>query len=171
MNREDVGSAASVVIEKGSKNDTIDFQGCCFNTTVPGPHDGTPAHIYSQFVGSVTFVLPMCFDLSKEESLLFEGGQDPGQGMNIFNCFDCQPLPFTEFESETVPESPEDASHGWDDVPMTGVIAGSVVIIVFIVVGAVLVSRRGKDMNDEYPKYTDDNAAMASNLMSNPDGK
>ena len=83
------GAAVCVFLNGFTENEVATFGDCCFNTSI-SDSDGA-AHIHGKFRGNVTFNLPMCFDKSKEESLYFEGGQDPGAGMNIFNCIDCVP--------------------------------------------------------------------------------
>lgn len=48
-------------------------------------------YINSTMKGSVTFTLPMCFDLTKGRSIYFSEGQNPAQDLNIFECVDCIP--------------------------------------------------------------------------------
>ena len=94
----------SVKLTGGTADSTTNFEGCCFNTSV-SDNEASVCHIYADYLGQVSFVLPMCFDKSKEESIYFSNGQDPGAGMDIFNCIDCQP-PGPEPTPTPIPPTP-----------------------------------------------------------------
>ena len=116
------GAAVCVFLSGSTENENATFGGCCFNTSISDSQNGA-AHIYGQYRGTVKFNLPMCFDKSKEESLYFDNGQDPGAGMNIFNCIDCEPpgpspttsppIPTTEIPTPTYTVIPTATPTYW----------------------------------------------------------
>jgi hypothetical protein len=128
--------------------------GCCFNSTAAIASDSTPAHIYGDFDGSIAFQLPMCFDTTKEKSLKFVRGQDPGGILDIFNCQVCLPVPTaplspfaTDTESQTppstpvatgVPPPPTDDPDKLTTGEVVGISVGSSAVLVLIIVVVVL---------------------------------
>ena len=111
LEKAKLAGVVSVVLKSDSIADRVDFEDCCFNSSVPSPYDDVPAHIYSSFSGTVTFALPMCFDLPETQSIYFKKGDWSGQAN--FECVDCEPAPPpppsttpTEIPTETPTETP-----------------------------------------------------------------
>jgi hypothetical protein len=80
----------------------VRFAGSYFNAGA-NPAGGAVAHIYAAASPDINFFLPMCFDLSRQRSVEFVGGEIPTDE-NMFNCTGDIPqgptvtgtMPFTE---------------------------------------------------------------------------
>lgn len=111
------GETSSLVSVTGTRFDLSD---CCFRESQAIA--GTAAYITAT-VTAAEFALPMCFDLSQEESVNF-GEMKPWESLekSVFNCEYCEGQPTSESEVDTSDFEPSDTSEvesmtGTDDDP------------------------------------------------------
>ena len=84
------GGYVSSDLENSDETSRVAFDDCCFNSTGTGQAPGV-VHFLGNSAGSVTFGY-MCFDLSHDESVLFNGADPSLSGSTYWNCENCRPI-------------------------------------------------------------------------------
>lgn len=122
-------SAAAGSLVYLDKVTSITVENGCFQGTKG--RDGVAAYITAT-TGDATFQLPLCFDLSEELSLNFNGNKPwdkLSEDESIFECKECEPMRTSE------PDVPQEKPDGL----APGVIAAIVIVILVVVVAAILI--------------------------------
>ena len=123
-------SAAAGSLVYLDKVTSITVENGCFQGTKG--RDGVAAYITST-TGDATFQLPLCFDLSEELSLNFNGNKPwdkLSEDESIFECKECEPM------RTSVPDVPQEKPDGL----APGVIAAIVIVVLVVIVAAVLIA-------------------------------
>jgi hypothetical protein len=156
----------------------VNFTRCCFSASDRADNDTTVVHINGSIVGTVGFALPICFDTTKEKSLYFQNGQDPANGMVIFECVNCAPpiATGTPWPASTPPQTAVASATPVATIPATaaadsgkisagaiaGISVGAVAIVVIVVVVAVICVRK----KPKYPAGVDSQLLSTEPLVS-----